>query len=161
VAAHLPRELPLLVQEPGMGDAARAAFLARFTQDEAPLLGLCVLGGVFAEGVDLPGRALIGAAVVGVGLPQVNPERELYRERMEEAMGEGFAYAYRYPGMHKVLQAAGRLIRSETDRGALLLLDDRYGQDAYAELMPDAWRPIRIKDAGDIAGRVRDFLERG
>ncbi|HSK69823.1 MAG TPA: helicase C-terminal domain-containing protein [Candidatus Limnocylindria bacterium] len=160
-AAHLPADLPLLVQEPGMGDAARAAFLARFTQDDAPLLGLCVLGGVFAEGVDLPGRALIGAAVVGVGLPQVNPERELYRARMEEAMGDGFAYAYRYPGMHKVLQAAGRLIRSETDRGVLLLMDDRYGQDDYRELMPDGWRPLRLRESAGIAGAVRDFVERG
>ncbi len=149
--------LPLIPQEPGMDEAARADFLDAFLKDEAPLLGLCVLGGVFAEGVDLPGRALIGAMVVGVGLPQVNPERDRFRERMEEAMGDGFGFAYRFPGMHKVLQAAGRLIRSETDRGVLLLMDDRYAQRDYRELIPSHLALRRVYSIDEITSQAREF----
>jgi DNA excision repair protein ERCC-2 len=116
---------------------------------------------VFAEGVDLPGRALIGAMVLGVGLPQVNAERDLYRERMQQTLGEGFGYAYRYPGMHKVLQAAGRLIRSESDRGVLLLMDDRYGQKDYSALLPPHWRLKRVYSREEITLRARDFWEGG
>ena len=144
-----------------MTEGERADFLARFTGDDTSLLGLCVLGGVFAEGVDLPGRALIGAMVLGVGLPQVNAERDLYRDRMREALGDGFGYAYRYPGMHKVLQAAGRLIRSESDRGVLLLMDDRYGQRDYAALLPAHWRVDRVYSGEEITSRARVFWERG
>ena len=147
----------ILIQAPRMDEQARLLFLQAFTRDDRPLLGLCVLGGVFAEGVDLPGSALIGAAVVGVGLPQVNPERELIRARLEETLGDGFSYAYRYPGMHKVLQAAGRLIRSEEDRGVLLLMDDRYTQRDYRELMPDHFSPHRVYNENDIASAARAF----
>jgi DNA excision repair protein ERCC-2 len=159
--ADFSPEVPLITQEPGMSEGERADFLARFTGDDAPLLGLCVLGGVFAEGVDLPGRALIGAMVLGVGLPQVNAERDLYRERMQQTLGEGFGYAYRYPGMHKVLQAAGRLIRSESDRGVLLLMDDRYGQKDYSALLPPHWRLKRVYSREEITLRARDFWEGG
>ncbi len=131
--------LPLLVQENGMEEAAREAFLAQFTADERPLLGLAVLGGVFAEGIDLPGERLLGVMVVGVGLPMVCPEQEALRRHYEKTLGDGFAYAYRYPGMHKVLQAAGRVIRSETDRGVVLLIDQRYYQHDYLSLCPPHW----------------------
>lgn len=160
LAGFMP-DIPLIRQEPGMTEGERADFLARFTGDDTSLLGLCVLGGVFAEGVDLPGRALIGAMVLGVGLPQVNAERDLYRDRMREALGDGFGYAYRYPGMHKVLQAAGRLIRSESDRGVLLLMDDRYGQRDYAALLPAHWRVNRVYSGEEITSRARVFWERG
>lgn len=132
--------LPLLVQENGMEEADREAFLAQFTADDRPLLGLAVLGGVFAEGIDLPGERLLGVMVVGVGLPMVCPEQEALRRHYEKTLGDGFAYAYRYPGMHKVLQAAGRVIRSETDRGVVLLLDQRYYQNDYLSLCPPHWR---------------------
>ena len=132
--------LPLLIQENGMEEAARDAFLAQFTADSKPLLGLAVLGGVFAEGIDLPGERLLGVMVVGVGLPMVCPEQEVLRRHYEKALGDGFAYAYRYPGMHKVLQAAGRVIRSETDRGVVLLIDQRYYQNDYLSLCPPHWR---------------------
>ncbi len=132
--------LPLLVQENGMEEAARETFLAQFTADERPLLGLAVLGGVFAEGIDLPGERLLGVMVTGVGLPMVCPEQEALRRHYEKTLGDGFAYAYRYPGMHKVLQAAGRVIRSETDRGVVVLIDQRYYQKDYLSLCPPHWR---------------------
>jgi DNA excision repair protein ERCC-2 len=132
--------LPLLIQENGMEEADREAFLARFSADDRPLLGLAVLGGVFAEGIDLPGKRLLGVMVVGVGLPMVCPEQEALRRHYEKDLGDGFAYAYRYPGMHKVLQAAGRVVRSETDRGVVLLIDQRYYQNDYLSLCPPHWR---------------------
>jgi len=131
--------LPLLVQENGMEEVAREAFLAQFTADSRPLLGLAVLGGVFAEGIDLPGERLLGVMVVGVGLPMICPEQEALRRHYEKNLGDGFAYTYRYPGMHKVLQAAGRVIRSETDRGVVLLIDQRYYQNGYLSLCPTHW----------------------
>lgn len=152
-------EIPLILQEPGMGEEDRLAFLNRFTRDDEPLLGLCVLGGLFAEGVDLPGRQLIAAAIVGVGLPQVNAERALYQARMAAAHGDGFGFAYRYPGMQKVAQAAGRLIRSETDRGVLLLLDDRFTQRAYHQLLPEHITMNRVQSIDEISAFARDFWE--
>ena len=150
-------DLPLIIQERGMDEAAREDFLARFTRDEEPLLGLCVMGGVFAEGVDLPGRQLIGAAILGVGLPQVSEERGLYQARMEEAFQDGFGFAYRYPGMQKVAQAAGRLIRSETDRGVLLLMDDRFSQRGYQQLLPEHVTMNRVQTIDEITALTRRF----
>lgn len=151
--------LPTLVQQPGMDEAQRLAFLQSFTQGDEPLLGLCVLGGVFSEGVDLPGRALTTVAIVGVGLPQVNQERDLFRARMEEVMGDGFSFAYRIPGMHKVLQAAGRLIRSEHDRGVLLLMDDRYTREDTLALLPAHLRLNRVHSIEELAQKARAFWQ--
>ena len=150
-------ELPLIVQESGMDEEKRASFLAAFTGNYEPLLGLCVLGGVFAEGVDLPGKALTAVAIVGIGLPQVNEERNNLKARMETALGDGFAYAYRYPGMHKVLQAAGRLIRSDTDRGVLLLMDDRYSWREVSSLLPGHFSLNRVKSIDEITNRTKEF----
>jgi len=150
-------DIPLVVQARRMDEAAREDFLGRFTGDDKPLLGLCVLGGVFAEGVDLPGRQLIAAAILGVGLPQVSPERGLYQARMEEAFQDGFGFAYRYPGMQKVCQAAGRLIRSETDRGVLMLMDDRFNQRGYQALLPDHITMNRVHSIEEITDAAREF----
>ena len=158
VMEELQPALPLNVQQPGMDEVSRLQFLDRFVRDEAPVLGLCVLGGVFAEGVDLPGQALSAVCILGVGLPQVNALRNLYRDRMEEALGNGFAYAYVYPGMHKVLQAAGRLIRSESDRGVLLLMDDRYSQRDYQELLPPHIRLSRVSSKEEITQAAGAFF---
>jgi len=157
VLLSISPRVPLNVQQGGMDEGQRLSFLADFTRDDQPLLGLCVLGGVFAEGVDLPGQALTSVAVVGVGLPQVNQLRDLYRTRMEEAMGDGFGFAYRYPGMHKVLQAAGRLIRSDTDRGVLLLLDDRYAQADYEALLPVHIQTERVQSIMEITRKAQAF----
>ena len=133
-----------VVQESGLDDAARAAFLQKFTPDPAQtLLGFGVMGGIFGEGVDLVGDRLIGCAIVGVGLPQVNPRQEILRRYYDEQSGTGFDYAYRYPGMNKVLQAAGRVIRTAGDRGVVLLLDDRFARSEYTRLFPRHWQHLK------------------
>ena len=134
-------DIPTLAQESGLDDAGRAAFLARFApHPEKTLLGFGVLGGIFGEGVDLAGDRLIGCAIVGVGLPQVNPRQEMLRRYYDAAPGgAGFDYAYRCPGMNKVLQAAGRVIRTSEDKGVVLLLDDRFARSEYTRLFPRHW----------------------
>ena len=109
-----------------------------------------MLGGVFGEGVDLAGTRLIGAAIVGPGLPQVGPRQDQLRDYFERTRGSGFDYAYRYPGMNKVLQAAGRVIRTPQDRGVVLLIDDRFAAPDYRRLMPPHWdrlTPVYTLDA--------------
>ena len=148
-----------LVQESRLDDAARAEFLAQFVPDPAEtLLGFGVMGGIFGEGVDLAGSRLIGCAIVGVGLPQVNPQQEMLRRYYDAQNGSGFDYAYRYPGMNKVLQAAGRVIRTPEDRGAVLLLDDRFAQQEYIRLFPPHWRHIRyLRSCEELAAALQDF----
>ena len=142
-AARYPG-ISTLVQESGLDDAARAAFLARFEPDPAhTLLGFAVMGGIFGEGVDLAGDRLIGCAIVGVGLPQVNPRQEMLRRYYDAQNGAGFDYAYRYPGMNKVLQAAGRVIRTPEDKGVVLLLDDRFAKPDYQRLFPPHWKHLQ------------------
>lgn len=144
---------PCQVQSRGMTQEARAAFLAPYRADGAPVMSLCVMGGIFAEGIDLPGRALDGVIIVGVGLPQVGLTQETLRECYEARLGHGFRYAYQIPGMQKVAQAVGRVIRTETDRGVALLLDDRYQQADYRRLMPPHWQ-VRH---GDVEKRMDEF----
>ena len=139
-----------IAQESGLDEAGRAAFLARFVLDPAEtLLGFGVLGGVFGEGVDLVGSRLIGCAIVGVGLPQVSPRQEMLRRYFDEKDGSGFDCAYRFPGMNKVLQAAGRVIRTEHDRGVVLLLDDRFAQEGYRRLFPRHWAHLQYLPGTD------------
>ena len=142
-AARWP-DIPTLVQQRSLDDAGRAEFLAQFVSHPAKtLLGFAVMGGIFGEGVDLVGDRLIGCAIVGVGLPQVNPRQEMLRRYYEEQSGCGFDYAYRYPGMNKVLQAAGRVVRTPQDKGVVLLLDDRFAQPDTARLFPPHWQHIQ------------------
>ena len=137
-------DIGTLAQESGLDDAARAAFLEQFSPSPAKtLLGFGVMGGIFGEGVDLVGDRLIGCAIVGVGLPQVNPRQEILRRYYDEAGGTGFDYAYRFPGMNKVLQAAGRVIRTQEDRGVVLLLDDRFARGEYTRLFPRHWHQLQ------------------
>jgi len=140
-AALAPRLPGLLCQSPGMDEAAREAFLARFEESgERPCVGLAVLGGVFSEGIDLPGRRLVGVTVIGAGIPRLSLERDLLHAYFDEAVGHGFDYAYRFPGMQRVLQAVGRLIRSEEDHGRALLIDHRFQEARYRRLFPEWWR---------------------
>jgi len=139
-------DLPHQAQRSGMTDEERREFLAPYVPDGEPALSLCVLGGIFAEGIDLPGDALDGVVIVGVGLPQVNLFQETLRAYYERTLGDGFLYAYMLPGMQKVAQAVGRVIRTESDRGVAILLDDRYRQNAYRRLCPEHWL-IRRGDA--------------
>ena len=141
---------PTLCQESSMDEGQRTEFLAQFlARDGKPLLGFAVLGGVFGEGVDLTGESLIGVAVVSPGLPQIGPRQEQLRDYFEETRGAGFDYAYRYPGMNKVLQAAGRVIRTPQDRGVVLLIDDRFLAPDTRRLMPHHWEHLRVVDSAD------------
>ncbi len=143
-------DLPCQVQFSGMTDEERRDFLAPYQPGGEPTLSLCVLGGIFAEGIDLPGDALDGVVIVGVGLPQVNLFQETLREYYEETLQGGFLYAYMIPGMQKVAQAVGRVIRTETDRGVAILLDDRYQQSGYRRLMPAHWQVQQEADLEDF-----------
>jgi len=130
----------VIEQSETMTDAERAAVLHSLRQPDAvPQLVLAVQGGIFAEGVDYPGEMLVGVIIVGPGLPRVNAEQELIRAYYEEKYGRGFAYAYLYPGMTRVIQAAGRVIRSATDVGIIVLLDRRFTYTNYATLLPSHW----------------------
>jgi len=148
----------LLAQRPGMSEAEREAFLAAFAADHTEtLVGFAVMGGIFGEGIDLAGERLIGAIIVGVGLPQLCLERDLIRDLFQHNLGSGFDYAYTYPGMNRVLQAIGRVIRSETDCGVVLLLDTRFAEPRYRRLFPAWWRPTEVRSPAQIAQAVRQF----
>ena len=127
-------------QNSDMTEREREDFLEEFQSREGTLVGFCVLGGIFSEGVDLTGESLIGAIIVGTGLPQIGSEREILKEYYDRKKQSGFDYAYRYPGMNKVLQAAGRVIRTKEDRGVILLLDDRFLGRDYGEIFPREWK---------------------
>ncbi|MBL1225657.1 ATP-dependent DNA helicase [Enterococcus sp. BWR-S5] len=133
-----------LIQQTDMNEQERERFLAEFIPDpKETLIGFCVLGGVFSEGIDLKGSRLIGTAVISVGLPQINEEQELIKNYFDE-QGLGFQYAYQIPGMNKVLQAAGRVIRDAADRGVVLLLDQRFASPAYQRLVPPHWYRAQV-----------------
>lgn len=132
----------LVVQSSNMTEMEKEIFLEEFIEEpEKSRVGFCVMGGIFSEGIDLKNNRLIGAVIVGTGLPMVCNERELFRGYFDEKNGMGFDYAYLYQGMNKVLQSAGRVIRTKEDRGAILLLDDRFTQKQYYNLFPREWFP--------------------
>ena len=130
------------IQARRMSEGDRTDFIKEFEASES-LLGFAVLGGVFSEGIDLPGDSLIGAIIVSVGLPGLSKERNVIRDYFNQGNYKGFEYAYMYPGMNKVLQAAGRVIRTEDDKGIVVLIDDRYMERSYRKLMPKHWNHIR------------------
>lgn len=163
-----------LVQEERMSEEKREDFLRRFEgngacsldgiihmeieiEEETSLVGFCVLGGIFSEGIDLKDDRLIGAMIVGTGLPQVCTEREILKEYFSGGGEDGFDYAYRYPGMNKVLQAAGRVIRTAGDVGLVALLDERFLMRSYQRLFPREWESFEIVGAETVAGRVEKF----
>ena len=148
-------------QSPGMTEGERDDFLALFDDnggaDGKSFVAFCVLGGVFSEGVDLTGNRLIGAVIVGVGLPQINRELDIVRDQFG-GPGQGYDFAYRFPGMNKVLQAAGRVIRSDTDKGVVLLIDDRYASRGYRALFPEHWAGARtVRDPRELADALDKF----
>ncbi len=126
-------------QSRGMEEAAKKMFLERFSAESCGI-GFAVLGGAFAEGIDLPGKRLVGAFIATLGLPQLNPVNEQIRLRMQASFGKGYDYTYLYPGLQKVVQAAGRVIRTESDRGVVYLMDDRYTQAQVRALLPSWWK---------------------
>ena len=141
-----------------MREQEKEAFLKAFDEtNEGTLVGFCVMGGIFGEGIDLRAERLIGAVIVGTGLPQVCNERELFRNYFDEINGNGFEYAYLYNGMNKVLQSAGRVIRTSDDRGAILLLDERFGADQYRNLFPQEWYPYEYVDQKSMENALNVF----
>ena len=147
-------------QSSDMTERAREEFLEEFQSREGTLVGFCVLGGIFSEGVDLTGESLIGVVIVGTGLPQIGSEREILREYYNRKNHAGFDYAYRYPGMNKVLQAAGRVIRTKEDKGVILLLDDRFLGRDYEEIFPREWRDRSSCRLDTVEGALKNFWKR-
>jgi DNA excision repair protein ERCC-2 len=162
VLEQLKERLPerqLLVQGRGMAETEREAFLAQFsTGSQETLVGLAVMGGIFGEGIDLVGDRLVGAVVVGVGVPQVCLENDLIKDYFDRQNGSGFAYAYQYPGFNRVLQATGRVIRTETDRGVIVLLDERFTHARYRHLFPSHWREFQVvRNTSEIQQKLARF----
>lgn len=135
--------ITLWQQARGMAESERHAFLERFTLSSQGI-GFAVLGGAFGEGIDLPGARLIGAFIATLGLPQLNPVNEQFKQRMAALFGAGYDYTYLYPGVQKVVQAAGRVIRSQNDSGVVMLIDDRFAERQVAQLFPAWWRPETV-----------------
>ncbi|MGN0314092.1 MAG: helicase C-terminal domain-containing protein [Fusicatenibacter sp.] len=151
-------DMRCLLQETAMKEREREAFLLSFAEEnDHTLVGFCIMGGIFSEGIDLDGEKLIGAIVVGTGIPQVGPERELLKQYYDRHEENGFDYAYRYPGMNKVLQAAGRVIRTTTDRGVILLLDQRFLNAEYRQLFPREWSDYRISSRETVKEEIGEF----
>ena len=144
-----------------MSEEAKEQFLSMFDEENKEThVGFCVLGGHFSEGIDLTNDKLIGAIIVGVGMPQIGIDRDIIKNYLNEE-NKGFDYAYVYPGMIKVLQAAGRCIRSDEDKGIILLLDSRYSQRRYQSLFPYEWFPnIRVRKSEDIKEECNKFWNR-
>ena len=143
-----------------MTEKEREGFLEEFQEREGTLVGFCVLGGIFSEGVDLTGESLIGAVIVGTGLPQIGSQREILKEYYDKKNHCGFDYAYRYPGMNKVLQAAGRVIRTKEDKGVILLLDDRFWDRDYQEIFPREWQDRTGCRLDTVESAVETFWKR-
>lgn len=153
-------DMDVILQSQSMGEVEREVFLEEFRSGrEKSLIGFCVMGGIFAEGIDLAEDRLIGAIIVGPGIPQVCNDREIVKGYFDKRGMDGFDYAYLYPGMNKVLQSAGRVIRTENDRGTILLLDDRFLQRKYREMFPREWDNWKTCDAGNAEKYMRRFWE--
>ncbi len=151
-------DMECIRQESGMAEEEREAFLKKFEKERNhSLVGFCVMGGIFSEGIDLTEDRLIGALIIGTGLPQVCREREIVKEYFDKKGMDGFAYAYQYPGMNKVLQAAGRVIRTEADRGMILLMDDRFATISYQRLFPREWEQHAYCQVDSLAGQLQEF----
>ena len=154
-------DVKTIVQSPGMNESEKEKFLSDFyNEPDHTLVGFCVLGGYFAEGIDLIGQALIGAVIVGVGLPKVGDEQNLIRDYHDALSENGFDYAYRFPGITKVFQAMGRVIRDEDDRGILLLIDRRYTYRDYRSLFPSYYEDLTlVQNDGEVRETVTSFWD--
>lgn len=149
-------DLNIIMQETKMDEVEREAFLQTFNE-ENDLIAFAVMGGIFSEGIDLVGKKLIGAVIVGVGMPMISFERNIIRDYFDSTGEDGFEYAYTYPGMNKVLQGSGRVIRSKRDKGAVLLIDSRYRTKKYKSLFPREWRNYNMINSGNLMKRLKEF----
>lgn len=148
----------IIVQTSGMSEEEREEFLEEFSiQRNNSLIAFCVMGGIFGEGIDLKNEQLIGVIVVGTGLPQISDEREILKNYYDKLNGNGFDYAFRYPGINKVLQAAGRVIRTVEDNGVIVLLDERFLQSDYGPLYPREWDDRVICGIGEVENYIKEF----
>jgi Rad3-related DNA helicase len=134
-----------------MAESERNSFLARF-ECAGRGIGFAVLGGAFGEGIDLPGARLIGAFIATLGLAQLNPVNEQMKRRMAAIFGAGYDYTYLFPGVQKVVQAAGRVIRTQQDRGVVMLIDDRFAESRIRQLLPRWWSLEGSECAGNLSG---------
>lgn len=153
----------IIVQSENMREEEREAFLDQFEANRdngKSLVAFCVMGGIFSEGIDLKGERLIGAIVVGNGMPQVCPERDILRSHFDEDNRNGFDYAYTFPGMNKVLQAAGRVIRTAEDVGVVVLLEDRFLEPSYRKLFPREWNSYEIVNVQSVSEHLQAFWQR-
>lgn len=179
-AYYADDDIRCIMQDRGMDEISKEDFLNYFirnredevsvdglinmdieTVDEKTIAGFCVLGGMFSEGIDLKEESLIGALIVGTGLPMVCTEREILKDYFDGHSMNGFDYAYRFPGMNKVLQAAGRVIRTENDRGVAVLMDERFASNDYSRLFPAEWKDIKYVNADNAGRAVSEFWESG
>lgn len=150
----------LVVQSNHMSEQMREEFLEEFQEHtEVSVIGLCVMGGIFSEGIDLTKNRLIGAIIVGTGIPQISNEREILKNYYIKDGKDGFNYAFRYPGMNKVLQAAGRVIRTAQDKGVILLLDERFVNWEYQELFPREWEGYETCNIENVTEKLTRFWE--
>ena len=156
--AHTHIPIDSIVQQSGMIESDRESFLAEFTKErENSMAAFCIMGGIFGEGIDLKQEQLIGALIIGTGLPQVGNEREILRQFYDQRCGSGFDYAYRFPGMNKVLQAAGRVIRTVSDIGVIELLDERFLRREYRALFPREWSSCQVCSINNVAHKLQEF----
>jgi Rad3-related DNA helicase len=163
-----------IVQESYMSESKREGFLMRFKgnedcdinsrinfeieeEDDTILIGFCVMGGIFSEGIDLKNDSLIGAIIVGTGLPQVGSEREILKKYFDNRGENGFDYAYRFSGMNKVLQSAGRVIRTAQDIGVVALLDERFLTEQYIKMFPREWSRYEAVNIETVSKKVENF----
>ncbi len=152
----------ILTQSRNMTPSEKEKFLSSFKDDKKTRIAFCVLGGSFSEGIDLPGGRLIGVITVGTGLPGLSNENNMIRDYYEEKCGMGYDYAYTYPGFNSILQAVGRVIRTEQDKGIAVLIDDRYSEPKYKKLFPNEWRSAKIAgNAQSLAEIARIFWKNG
>lgn len=153
--------LTITMQRSNMNEAEREEFLQSFErEDNGTLVAFCVMGGIFGEGIDLKNDRLIGAIIVGTGLPQISNEREILKQFYDKQGLSGFDYAFRYPGINKVLQAAGRVIRTQEDRGIIVLLDERFLQSDYDALYPREWKERIVGDVSQLEKEILHFWEK-
>ena len=150
-------KIKVVKQTPYLLEEEREAFLGRFQNSETPILGFCILGGIFSEGIDLVGDYLIGTAIIGTGLPMVCNEREIQLRYFADKEDKGFEYAYLYPGMNKVQQAAGRVIRTMEDKGVILLLDERFVTKQVVDTFPVEWEDYQIVTLDTVEDKLSDF----
>lgn len=156
---EVDKKYRIITQKSGMNEEEKEEFLQNFENPDGDetVIGFCVLGGVFSEGIDLTNDRLIGSIIVGTGLPMVCNEREILKNYYDRNGRNGFDYAYKYPGINKVLQAAGRVIRTSEDYGIILLLDDRFMQTSYRKNFPREWSDIKNVNLENVLEEVNKF----